>query len=90
MSVDEHDARESTKLPKAFGLAIPVFEGSEKKYALECRLRFSMVEGKVPQFSFVIQNRQDVFDLALSELRDAVAKECGIPVFVGNPPPAAK
>jgi uncharacterized protein YfdQ (DUF2303 family) len=89
VSVEEHGS-ESTKIPKAFGLAIPVFEGSDVKYPVECRLRFSMIEGKVPQFSFVMQNRQDVFDKALTELRAAIAEKCGIPVFVGNPPAAAK
>lgn len=89
ISVEEHGS-ESTKIPKAFGLAIPVFEGADTKYAIECRLRFSMVEGKVPQFSFVMQNRQDVFDKALTELRQTVAEKCSIPVFVGNPPAAAK
>lgn len=88
ISVEEHGS-ESTKIPKAFGLAIPVFEGSDVKYAIECRLRFSMPNGR-PEFSFVMQNRQDVFDKALTELRQTVAEKCGIPVFVGNPPAAGK
>jgi uncharacterized protein YfdQ (DUF2303 family) len=89
VAVDEHDAKTSTKIPKKFGLAIPVFEGSDVKYPVECRIRFTM-EGGRPQFAFVMQNRQDVFDTALTELRKAVAEKCGIPVFVGNPPAAAK
>lgn len=88
ISVEEHGS-ESTKIPRAFGLAIPVFEGSDVKYAIECRLRFSMPNGR-PEFSFVMQNRQDVFDKALTELRQTVAEKCSIPVFVGNPPAAAK
>jgi uncharacterized protein YfdQ (DUF2303 family) len=89
--VDDSHAPTSTKIPKAFGLAIPVFEGSADLYPVECRIRFAMVEGR-PQFSYVIHNRQQVFDHALTELRTNVGKACGVPVFVGVPPaaPAAK
>lgn len=83
---DEH-ASSSTKIPKAFGLAIPVFEGSDTHYLVECQVRFSMVEGR-PQFAFVMKNRPAVFDKATAELRAAVAERCAIPVFVGVPPAA--
>jgi hypothetical protein len=70
-------------------LAIPVFEGSTDLYPVEARLRFAMDGGK-PVFAFVLHNRPKVLDHALAQLREKVAKECGIPVFVGTPPAAAR
>ena len=86
--VDEHDKATSTKIPRAFGLAIPVFEGAAELYAVEARIRFAMVEGR-PRFTFVLHNRAAVFERALAELRNAVAAACSIPVFVGKAPAPA-
>ncbi len=86
---DEHDASTSTRIPKAFALAIPVFEGDEVLYPVEALLRFAMVEGR-PTFAFVLQNKEKCLEFALAELRKRVASQCGIPVFVGTPPPAAR
>lgn len=81
---DEH-TKNSTKIPKRFGLAIPVFEGSATAYLVECQLRMVMHEGR-PRFSYVMLNREAVREKAAAELREAVRVRCGIPVFVGEPP----
>lgn len=86
---DEHDAATSTKIPSTFALAIPVFEGDAELYPVEALLRFTMANG-TPQFAFLLQNKAEVLEFALAGLRTKVAEGCGIPVFVGNPPPAAR
>lgn len=87
---DEH-AEQSTKIPKGFALAIPVFEGDDALYPVEALMRFSMgAEGKSPQFGFILQNRDKVLEHALGALRARVAAECAIPVFVGTAPQAAR
>lgn len=58
-------------------------------YPVEALLRFAMVEGR-PTFAFVLQNKEKCLEFALAELRKRVASQCGIPVFVGTPPPAAR
>lgn len=88
ISSTEHDTN-STKIPRAFGLWIPVFEGSDAHYLVECALRFSMIDGKVPQFAFVMLNKADVYDQALTGVRHHVAEACRVPVFEGTAPPVA-
>jgi hypothetical protein len=82
---DEHDAATSTKIPKGFALAIPVFEGDETLYPVEALLRFTM-NGGTPQFAYLLQNKEKCLEHALAQLRERVTKDCGIPVFVGTPP----
>lgn len=89
ISKDEHDTATSTVIPKAFILAIPVFEGDDVLYPVEALLRFAMVEGR-PTFTFILQNKEKCLEHALAQLRERVATGCGIPVFVGNPPAAAR
>lgn len=86
---DEHDTATSTVIPKAFILAIPVFEGDDILYPVEALLRFAMVEGR-PTFTFILQNKEKCLEHALAQLRERVATGCGIPVFVGTPPAAAR
>lgn len=87
--VKEEHGTKSTKIPKGFNLAIPVFEGSEDTYVLECRIRFAM-EGGRPAFAFLIHNKDQVWEHALKELREKVAEDCGIPVYVGSAPTAGR
>ncbi len=86
---DEHDEATSTKIPKSFALAIPVFEGDDTHYVVEALVRFTMVEGR-PQFAYVLQNKEKVLEDALATLRAKVGAGTGAPVFVGNPPAVAR
>lgn len=81
--VDEHDKATSTKIPKAFGLRIPVFEGEEHGWQIEARIRFAMLEGR-PVFSFLLHNAERIFDEAFHVVQAEVAKVC--PVFAGRAP----
>lgn len=91
--VDDHDKATSTKIPRAFGLAIPVFEGSPDLYAVEARIRFAMVDAgggaKRPSFTFILHNRAQVFEAALAAVRKTVEASCAIPVYVGKAPAPA-
>lgn len=87
--VKSEHGTESTKIPKGFRLAIPVFEGAEERYVLECRIRFAMSEDR-PAFAFIIHNQADVWDDALKGLRTRLTKDCAIPVFIGTAPQAAR
>lgn len=79
----EENATTSTKIPKAFKIAIPVFDNGDH-YRLECRVRFQLQQGR-PQFAFTIHQRAEALDLAFSAVRKAVADQCGIPVLAGEP-----
>lgn len=78
----ETDAK-STQIPRAFLLAIPVFEGGTR-YQVEARVRFALVEGR-PQFSFSLHRRAEVERDAFDEVRTKVAKETGRLVLAGTP-----
>lgn len=80
----QHDTS-STKIPRAFRLAIPVFEGGDT-YAVEARIRFAMGEGGRPQFTYTLHNAAKVMEHALNELRARIAASCDIPVYVGQAP----
>ncbi len=69
---------ESTKIHRAFLVGIPVFEGGQR-YRVECRIRFSIVEGR-PSFAYVMHRRREIERDAFSELRVKVGKETGYPV----------
>lgn len=73
----------STAIPRAFGLAIPVFENGAK-YAVEARVRLAMTEGK-PMFSFVLHRRKEIERDAFGDVRKAIAEQTGIVVLAGTP-----
>jgi uncharacterized protein YfdQ (DUF2303 family) len=87
VATDEHAAT-STKIPRAFLLAVPVFEGSEELYMVEARIRFAMAEGR-PVFSYLLHNKAKVFEAAFASVRAIVGDRCQIPVYVGKPPAPA-
>lgn len=85
---NEHDTK-STPIPPKFMIAIPVFEGAEDHYEIECRVRFALDRNLgIPSFSYTLHNRAKVYEMALEGMRKQLASETGIPVFVGAPPPA--
>jgi uncharacterized protein YfdQ (DUF2303 family) len=73
----------STKIPKAFLLKLPVFEGGEL-YRVEARMRFSMPDGR-PKFSFALYQANLILQHAFAEVRARVATGTSLPVFVGEP-----
>jgi uncharacterized protein YfdQ (DUF2303 family) len=76
------NSSESTKIPRAFRLALRVFEGGEH-YAVEARIRFTMAEGS-PKFAFVLHRRQEIERDAFGDVRKAVATKLNVPVFAGS------
>lgn len=78
----DHDSQ-STKIPRAFLLGIPVFEGGES-YAVEARVRFELRDGR-PSFSFSLYQFEEVLRAAFADVRQSVADGAGVPVFAGTP-----
>lgn len=70
---DENDATTSTRIPKGFVVAIPVFTGAPERYPFEVHIRMRMVEQK-PVFSVEIMNLADVIEHATTGLRLEIAK----------------
>jgi uncharacterized protein YfdQ (DUF2303 family) len=78
----ETDAK-STQIPRAFLIAIPVFEGGER-YQVEARVRFALLEAR-PTFSFTLHRRAEIERDAFGEVRDKVAKQTERLVLAGTP-----
>jgi uncharacterized protein YfdQ (DUF2303 family) len=78
----ETDAK-STQIPRAFMLAIPVFDGGVR-YQIEARIRFTLIGG-VPQFTYVLHRRGETERDAFGEVRAKVGKETGRLVLAGTP-----
>lgn len=76
----EH-SQESTKIHRAFALALRVFEGGAP-YAVEARIQFRLVEGNAV-FSYVMHRRAEVERDAFNDVRKAVEDRCKISVFAG-------
>jgi len=74
---------ESTQIPRAFMLAIPVFDAGER-YQVEARVRFALVENR-PSFSFTLYRRAEIERDAFGEVRAKVGKETGRLVLAGTP-----
>ncbi len=70
-------------IPGAFVIALPVFRGGTH-FQLAVRLRYRVVTGKVA-WSFEVYQADRVFDTAIDDARVGVAKDTGLPVFVGAP-----
>jgi uncharacterized protein YfdQ (DUF2303 family) len=77
----EHDAS-STKIPRAFGLGIRVFEGGEL-HAVEARLYFAMTEN-VPSFSVELYRKEEHEREAFAEVHKAVSTATGCLVLAGE------
>jgi uncharacterized protein YfdQ (DUF2303 family) len=81
ISKQEHGA-DSTKIPRAFLLKVPVFMNGTAYY-VEARLRFALGEGG-PSFTYLLHNRVAIERDAFGEVRAQVAKQCAIPVLAGK------
>jgi uncharacterized protein YfdQ (DUF2303 family) len=76
----EHGA-ESTKIHKAFVVALRVFEGGEL-YQVEARVRFELKEGRA-SFTYKLHRREAVERDAFGDVVRQVAAT-GVPVFAGQ------
>lgn len=74
---------ESTKIPRAFLLALRVFEGGEA-YQVEARLRFTMKEN-VPSFTFTLHRVAEWEAKAFDDVREQVETGTGVLVLAGTP-----
>lgn len=73
----------STQIPRAFAVAIPVFEGGER-YQVEARVRFAIGE-RGPVFSYTLHRRAEIERDAFSGVRLVVASATGLPIYSGTP-----
>jgi len=78
----EHGA-ESTKIPRAFKLALRVFDGGER-YGVEARIRFKMADGR-PVFTVNLHRRAELERDAFDGVCKAVTAATGLPLFIGSP-----
>ncbi|MEQ9322993.1 MAG: DUF2303 family protein [Polyangiaceae bacterium] len=79
----ETDEKVSTEVPRAFLLALPVFEGGDA-FEVEARVRLVLREGNA-KLGVVLHRADEVLRVAFGEVRKAVADKCEVPVFAGSP-----
>lgn len=87
--VEEHDARDHEgpmKVPGAFLLNIPIFEGDEERVMLPVRLRYRLnKESGEVHWSFSVYRADKAFDATLRERADSAARDLKLPLFYGAP-----
>jgi uncharacterized protein YfdQ (DUF2303 family) len=71
----------STKIPKAFLLALRVFEGGQT-YRVEARPRFEIKDGRA-LFSYQLHRRAEIESDAFGDVRKRIAEATRLPVFAG-------
>lgn len=86
---EEHDARNDEgpmKVPGAFLLNIPIFEGDEDRVMLPARLRYRLnkEDGNV-HWSYSIYRADRAFDTTLRERAEDAATKVALPLFFGAP-----
>lgn len=78
---------DSTPIPRAFSLAIPVFEAGER-YQVEARIRFALTD-RGPQFVVVLHRRKeierDAFDGVRTHIAGATEQPHGVLILSGRP-----
>jgi uncharacterized protein YfdQ (DUF2303 family) len=80
---DEHETY-STKIWRAFPLALRVFEGGKHQH-VEARIKFSIANGKAT-FRYSLYRSQDVMRKAFDSLRSNIEAQCiGCPLYMGQP-----
>lgn len=72
----------STEIPRAFALAIPVFDGGAP-YHVEARVRFTLANGK-PTFAYQLHRRIEIERDAFYDARRTVAENTGLSVWAGK------
>ena len=79
----ETDTAKSTSIPRAFAIAIPVFEGGIR-YSVEARVRFALVEGRA-MFTVILHRRAEIERDAFAEVRVKVHADTNHLVLAGTP-----
>jgi uncharacterized protein YfdQ (DUF2303 family) len=73
----------STVIPRAFLIAVPVFEGGDR-YQVEARVRFA-IGGAGPVFSYTLHRRAEIERDAFNGVRAVIEKETARLVLAGQP-----
>ncbi len=86
---EEHDTRNDEgpiKVPGAFLLNIPIFEGDEDRVMLPVRLRYrlSKEDGNI-HWNYSIYRADKAFDTTLRERAEKASGEAALPLFFGAP-----
>lgn len=79
----EEHTEESTKIPKAFGLALRVYDGGAQ-YRVEARIQFRVNRG-APTFEFTLHRADELVLDAFRDVRVRLAAETDLPGFAGTP-----
>lgn len=79
----ENEAITSTVIPRAFAIAVPIFQGGDR-YAIEARIRMVVQDGQ-PAFTYNLHRRAETELDAFEGVRKAAAEGTGLPVFAGTP-----
>lgn len=74
---------DSTVIPRAFLLGIPVFEGGAA-YQVEARVRFALTEGR-PVFSYTLHRRKEIERDAFNDVRSRFHSATAVLVLAGTP-----
>lgn len=82
MVCKEEHSETSTKIPRRFFIAIPVFENGVK-YRVEARMRFRMQDGR-PSFGFSLHRVPEILRDAFKEICESVRSVTGLPVYAGT------
>lgn len=72
----------STEIPRAFALAIPVFDGAAP-YHVEARIRFALSGGQ-PTFAYTLHRRTEIERDAFFDVRKGVQEATERPVWAGK------
>jgi uncharacterized protein YfdQ (DUF2303 family) len=72
----------STVIPRAFLIAIPVFDGGAP-YQVECRIRMQMTNGR-PMFRYQMHRRTEIERDAFMETRIVAADITQLPLYAGK------
>lgn len=87
---EEHKGQDggSLKVPAAFLVALPVFDGAPRDVML-VRLRYRRIQGQPRvMWTATVYQREEVLATALRDLVSHLATATGCPVYLGEPPAA--
>lgn len=79
----ENIPADSTVIPRAFKIGIPVFENGQL-YGVEVRIRFAIIDGRA-QFTYVMHRRREIERDAFNDVRSLVASSTALTVLAGQP-----
>ncbi len=80
----EADATKSTPIPRAFMIAVRVFDGESVLHQVEARVRFALIDGR-PTFTLQLHRRAEIERDAFGAVRTKVGEDTGRLVLAGTP-----